>query len=315
MNIQQLEYIVAIDNHRHFAKAADACHVTQPTLSMMVQKLEEELEVKIFDRTAHPVETTAIGQQIIEQARVALRQLNRLKAIAENERKMVKGPFRLAIIPTIAAYVVPELLNSQRKSHNRMELMLQEKPTHRIIEDLLNGTIDGGLMAGPLNHPKLVEYPLYYEQFFAYVSPKEKWYKRREIDLEKIDINNLWLLENVHCLRGQIERLCQLKKRTGHPHAPVSYEAGSIDTLINVVDNNAGLTIIPEMAAMSLSEERQEHLRTFKGRRAYREVSLFVSVEYVRKAMLEVVQELVKASVPKSMQDIRLKSYTVELDV
>ncbi len=312
MTIQQLEYVVAVDNHRHFAKAAETCCVTQPTLSMMIQKLEEELGVKIFDRSEHPVQPTVVGRRLIEQARISLRHFKQIAAMAEDERQTVKGSFRLGVIPTIAPYLVPELLSKQGESHNEIELTLHEKTTSQIIEHLLNGTLDGGLMAGPLNHAQLIEYPVYYEKFYAYISPEEAAYNEKEIDLDQVDINTIWLLENVHCLRGQIERLCRMKQ-AAKKNVAVKYEAGSIDTLINVVDHNSGMTIIPEMSAMGLSEERQDHLRTFKNMEAYREVSLVVSQEYVRQAMLNMILEIIKQSVPKSMQDSELKKYVIDL--
>ena len=314
MNIQQLEYIVAVDNHRHFAKAAEVCFIAQPTLSTMIQKLEDELGVKIFDRSKYPIEPTLIGKQIIEQARTSLRNLKHIYEIVDNEKDIVKGNFKLGIIPTIAPFLIPELLNNWNETHQHyqhIKLILKESTTKNMIEEILNGTLDGGILAGPLNHAKLGEYPLYYEQFYAYVS-KEECYQGKEVDLNSIDISNLWLLENVHCFRGQIERLCHLKKSSSK-NTDVFYEAGSIDTLINIVDYNQGMTIIPEMSAMGLSEERQENLRTFKDLTAVREVCLVVSKEYVRKTMLNIIMNLITDSVPKSMLNTALKEFVVEL--
>jgi LysR family hydrogen peroxide-inducible transcriptional activator len=312
MNIQQLEYIIAVDNFRHFAKAAEVCFVTQPTLSMMIQKLEEEFGVKIFDRSKHPVEPTAIGKQIIVQARISLKYFNQIKEVVECEQQVVKGTFNLGIIPTVAAYLVPVLLNKQQSSNNEIELTLKEATTANIIRELLTGTLDGGILAGPLNHPGLDEYPLYYEKFYAYVSPQDELYSQKEIDLDEINIDNVWLLENEHCLRGQIERLCRMKKDTANKTS-IKYESGNIETLIHVVDYNSGITIIPEMHAMGLSEEKQENLRAFKNRTAVRQVCLVASKEYVRKTMLAEIMQTVRRSVPKSMQNPELKAYVVDL--
>jgi LysR family hydrogen peroxide-inducible transcriptional activator len=314
MNVQQLEYIIAVDNFRHFAKAAEVCHVTQPTLSMMIQKLEEELDVKVFDRSRHPVEPTAIGKQVIDQARISLRYFKQIREIVENEQNIATGRFRLGIIPTIASYLVPILLHKHNLDYRDIDLVLKESTTNNLISGLLNGTLDGGILAGPLNHPGIIEYPLYYEKFYAYVSHLDDTYKDKEIDLDKIDINTVWLLENEHCLRGQIERLCKLKKSSkSNASNSVRYESGCIDTLINVVDYNNGITIIPEMHAMGLSEEKQENLRAFKNLTAVREVSLVISKEYVRKTMLNMILEIIKSSVPKSMQNPELKKYVVDL--
>ncbi|MDR3194215.1 MAG: hydrogen peroxide-inducible genes activator [Tannerella sp.] len=313
MNIQQLEYIVAVDNFRHFAKAAESCCITQPTLSMMIQKLEEELNVKIFDRSKHPVEPTVIGRQVIDQARVSLKYFNQIKEVVDSEQRMAKGTFKLGIIPTIASYLVPVVLHKQYSDYCDVELVLKENTTGNLIIQLLNGTLDGGVLAGPLNHPGLVEHPIYYEKFYAYVSPYDKAYEAKEIDLDKLDIEDVWLLENEHCLRGQIERLCQMKKKSFGSDAKIKYESGSIDTLINVIDYNPGITIIPEMHAMGLSEEKQENLRPFKNMTAVREVSLVVSKDYVRKTLLNVILDIIRGSVPKSMQDPKLKAHVVDL--
>jgi LysR family hydrogen peroxide-inducible transcriptional activator len=313
MNIQQLEYVIAVDNFRHFARAAEARCVTQPTLSMMIQKLEDELGVKLFDRTKHPVEPTAIGVQVINQARVSLKYFNQIKEVVEQEQNMAGGSFKLGIIPTIASYLVPVVLHRQYTGSGDIELIIKENTTSNLIPQLLNGTLDGAVMAGPLHHSGLVEHPVYYEKFYAYVSPCGEGYKEKEIDLDGINIHDLWLLENEHCLRGQIERLCRRKRKTSGCDSGIKYESGSIDTLINVVDYNPGITIIPEMHAMGLSEEKQENLRPFKNLTAVREVSLIVGKDYVRKTLLNIVIEIIRSSVPKSMQDPKLKAFVVDL--
>jgi LysR family hydrogen peroxide-inducible transcriptional activator len=313
MNIQQLEYVIAVDNFRHFARAAEMCCITQPTLSMMIQKMEEELGVKIFDRSKHPVVPTAIGKLIIDQARISLKHFKQIKDLVENEQNTTKGTFKLGIIPTIAPYLVPAILEKQSSKYKDIELILKENTTNNLISDIQKGVIDGGLMAGPLNRPELVEYPLYYEKFYAYVSPVDGKYREKEIDLDEIDINDVWLLENEHCLRGQIERLCQMKRKAATDDIFIKYESGSIDTLIHIVDYNHGITIIPEMHAMGLSEDKQENLRAFKDITAVREVSLIISKEYVRKTMLQVIIEIIKSSVPKSMQNPELKNNVVNL--
>jgi LysR family hydrogen peroxide-inducible transcriptional activator len=313
MNIQQLEYIIAVDNFRHFAKAAEKCFVTQPTLSMMIQKLEDELGVKLFDRSKHPVEPTPIGKQVIEQARISLNSFNQIKEVVEGEQNLAKGSFKLGIIPTIASYLVPSMLGTHHEVYRELELVLKESTTNNLIKEILNGTLDGGVLAGPLNHPELTEYPVYYEKFYAYVSPLDDLYKEREIDLDTIDISQVWLLENEHCLRGQIERLCQMKRKSQIGDSCMKFESGSIDTLIHVVDYNPGITIIPEMHAMGLSEDKQENLRQFKDTTAVREVSLVVSKGYVRKTILNVILEIIRNSVPQSMQNSKLKEFVVNL--
>ena len=313
MNIQQLEYVIAVDRLRHFVNAAEACNVTQPTLSMMIRKLEEELDVQIFDRSVVPVETTLIGQTIIEQAKITLQHFNKIKELVEDEKQLLTGTFNLGIIPTIAPYLVPELLRHKEMKCKEIVLVLKENFTANLISEIIEGKLDGGLMATPLKHPNLVEYPIYYEKFYAYVSPLESSYKDKEIDINTLNVDQIWLLDSVHCLRGQVEHLCQLREENIKEHKQVRYEAGNIATLINVVDVNAGITIIPEMSAMTLSEDQQENLKELKNRTAVREVSLIVSKEYIRLNMLNKMLEIIGDSVPKSMKNPELKQYVVDL--
>jgi LysR family hydrogen peroxide-inducible transcriptional activator len=313
MTIQQLEYIIAVDNYRHFAKAAEACYVTQPTLSMMIQKLEDELDVKIFDRMVQPVEPTGIGKKIIRQAHISVYQFNQIKEIVNSERDILTGDFKMGIIPTIATYLVPELLRLVSESETGINLIMQEIPTSAMVESILNGRIDGGLAATPLKHPHLIEIPIYYEKFYAYISAEDKTFDDDgEIDLGGIDIRKIWLLDNVHCLRRQVESLCKRKKEDSHRRT-VNYESGSLDTLVNIVDYNGGLTIIPEMMAMGLPEEKQNNLRKIKGDVSVREISLVVSRDFVRQKMVEAITEMIRRSVPKSMQNPGLSQFVIDV--
>ena len=310
MTIQQLEYIIAVDNYRHFAKAAEACYVTQPTLSMMIQKLEDELGVKIFDRKANPVLPTDVGKLILEQARTSVGHFYRVKEVVNNEKNILTGDFKLGIIPTVAAYIVPELLRTVGATETGINLIMHETPTPVIIESIINGKLDGGLAATPLNNPMLMEIPIYYEKFYAYTSPLDSYSENEEIDLQDIDVRNLWLLGEIHCLRGQALNLCK-RKLEGAEDRTARYESGSLDTLISIVDYNGGLTVIPEMAAMGLSEEKQSNLRNIKGNVPVREVSLIVSKDFVRHNVAGAIVGMIKKSVPKSMQNPELKQYAV----
>jgi len=258
MNIQQLEYIIAVDTHRHFSKAAEASFVTQPTLSMMIQKFEDELGVKIFDRSQLPVQPTEIGKRIIDQARVAIAQISQIKEIILEEKGVVKGVFRLGIIPTVSPYLLPRLMQVHQENKYDIRIIVSELTTDQILFGLTNDTLDGGILATPLKEPIISEYPIYYEQFFAYVSPSERsLYAKTSLDENDLNTARLWLLDEVHCFRTQIMHLCNLKKKRGANQSIFSYEGGSIDTLINIVDENEGLTVIPEMALVNLSAEQK----------------------------------------------------------
>ncbi|MDR1091189.1 MAG: LysR family transcriptional regulator [Prevotella sp.] len=313
MNIQQLEYIIAVDNHRHFAKAAEASFVTQPTLSMMIQKLEDELGIKIFDRSQLPVQPTVIGTQIINQARVIVSQVKQIKEIIQEEKGIVQGVFKLGIIPTIAPYLLPKLMKVHEENGYDIILVIEETTTGQIIEKLLNGALDGAILATPLKNEKITEHPVYYERFYAYVSPKEtSLYAKKELEEDDLNINRLWLLEEVHCFRGQILRICNMRKRKSS-HSLFSYEAGSINTLINIVDSNSGLTIIPEMAIDELSERQKRNVRPLKGISPVREISLVTRREFLRERVLDIIISEVKQVVPQTLLNTDLKKFIVDI--
>jgi LysR family hydrogen peroxide-inducible transcriptional activator len=315
MNIQQLEYIIAVDNHRHFAKAAEASFVTQPTLSMMIQKLEDELDIKIFDRSQLPVQPTPIGARVINQARIIVSQMKQIKEIIQEEKGIVQGAFRMGIIPTIAPYLLPRLMRRHDDNGYDIELVIEETTTGQIIEKLQSGSLDGAILATPLKHDKIQEYPVYYEKFFAYISPKEtSLYAKKELEEDDIDISNLWLLEEVHCFRSQILRICNMRKRRGKiAHNLFTYEAGSINTLINIVDTNSGLTVIPEMAIEGLTERQQRNVRPFKGITPVREISLVTRKDFLRERVIKILIDEMKKAVPASFIDPNLKAHVIDI--
>ena len=313
MNIQQLEYIVAVDNHRHFSKAAEASFVTQPTLSMMIQKLEDELGVRIFDRSQTPIEPTDVGRKVIEQARDSLAQINQIKEIVEEEKGVIKGVFRLAIIPTVSPYLLPKLMQVHREQKSDIRLVISEMTTNQILSNLAKGTIDGGILATPLHDDRMKERPLYYEKFLAYISPTER-FLHAKTSLEEADLNGakLWLLDEVHCFRTQILNLCNLKNKNIVTSA-FTYEAGSIETLINIVDNNDGLTVIPEMALDHLTEKQKLNVRFFDKRSPVREVSLITRKDFLRERLIEIIEDEIRMSVPATLQDKKLQKELVEI--
>lgn len=314
MNIQQLEYIIAVDTHRHFSKAAEASFVTQPTLSMMIQKLEDELEVKIFDRSQLPVQPTSIGRRIIDQAKVVLNEVSQIKEIILEEKGVVQGVFRLGIIPTVAPYLLPKLMQVHTENQHDISISITELTTDQVLKGLADDTLDGGIVATPLKEPAITEHPIYYEQFFAYVSPLERsLYAKNSLSENDLTTTRLWLLDEVHCFRTQILHLCNLKKRRNNNQSIFSYEAGSIDTLIQIVDQNDGITVIPEMAVANLSERQKKNVRPFKNVTPVREISLITRKDYLRERIVEIIVDEVKAAVPRSLQDEAMKKYVIPL--
>lgn len=296
MNIQQLEYILAVDNHRHFETAADKCNVTQPTLSMMIRKLEDELGVRIFDRSRQPVEPTPEGKEIILRARQIMTDVTLLKEFAKGLKNEVSGEIRIAIIPTLAPYLLPLFLPSFVDKYPSLRVKISELVTHDIITALKNGDADIGLLATPLHDARLVEHPVFYEEFFAYTSD-EKAARKKYLLPKDIDLSKLWLLEEGHCFRNQVFNLCELKMKDVESDR-LHYQAGSLETLKNLVDHNKGVTILPLLATRDLDKSQQKKVRSFAPPRPVREISLVVNSNYSRKSILDALKKAIADCVP-----------------
>ena len=237
MNIQQLEYILAVDQFRHFAKAAEHCHVTQPTLSMMIQKLEDELGVKLFDRTAQPVKPTPAGTKVIEQARVVLYQTSLIKDIVKEEEQSLSGTFRLAVLPTIAPYLLPRFFAQLTERYPDLDIRILEMKTTPSLAALQRGEIDAAIIANQPKEPQLQAQTLFYEQFFGYVAKGDPLFKKALIRTADISDEHLWLLDEGHCFRDQLLRFCQMEKVKVRQAA---YRLGSMETFMRMVESGNG---------------------------------------------------------------------------
>ncbi len=293
MNIQQLEYILAVEEHGSFSKAAESRFISQPALSMMVQKLEDELDIKIFDRSKQPIIPTDAGEPVLEQARVVLREISRLYEITRQQREMISGELSIGIIPTLAPYLLPLFLKSFLEKYPPVHLKIYEHTTETIVEKLKKGQLDAGLLVTPLPQAFLNETPLFYESFYVYAHDE---FAKNYLLPEDINPDELWLLEEGHCLRSQILNLCELRKKS---NAQLEFEAGSIDTLIKMVDHQSGVTIVPELATLTLSKEQRKRLRPFAPPVPVREVSLVTHRDFVKKSLIEALRQEVLASLPK----------------
>ena len=308
MTLQQLEYIVALDNHRHFVKAAESCHVTQSTLSMMIQKLEQELELNIFDRKMQPIAPTEIGRSLIDQAKVILYNAKQFKELALSEKQQESGKVTLGIIPTVAPYILPKLFNILQERNPNIQLHVKEITTAEIIKQLDKAEIDMALLATPLDNPNILEIPVYYERFFGYISPTEDLYQMKELEMNHIPMDHLWVLKEGHCLRNQVIRLCEFDSGFSS-----IYEAGSIDTLIKIVDTNGGYTIIPELHIDLLSEQQKANVRPIVNPEPNREISLVVRNDYVKERLLNVIAKNISDVIPENMLNERLKKFSIKL--
>lgn len=298
MTLQQLEYIVAVYRTRHFVKAAEACGVTQPTLSAMIQKLEAELDVKLFERSSQQVVPTPIGKVVVEQAWKVLNRARKIKDIVAEEKKALTGTFRLGILPTIAPYLLPRFFPRLMRENSSLEIRVVEMKTAYIRRAIDRGEIDAAVMVdtGDLDDYALTT--LFYEQFLAYVSPSDQLSAKKSIKTSDLSNELLWLLDEGHCFRDQLVKYCQLKAAKTSQSA---YSLGSIETFMRIVENGQGVTFIPELATMQLTPTQKELVRPFAIPIPTREVVMATSKVFVRQSLLDMIVGQIRNSVPEKM--------------
>ena len=305
MTLVQLEYVVAVDTYRSFVIVADKCFITQPTLSMQIQKLEEFLNVKIFDRSKQPVVPTEIGAQIIAQARTVLQENQKIKELINSQQHDITGELKIGIIPTIAPYLLPEVIALMLEKYPDLKLLIWEYTTEDIIHHLKTGVIDCGILATPLVDLNIVETPLYYENFVSYISKNSKLYKKKTIDADDLADENIWLLNEGHCMRSQVLNICRSTKN--NRLQSLTYNTGSVETLIRMVDVNDGATLLPELAIKDLNNRQLNKVRYFKIPEPVREISLVTHKNFVKKRMLNALREEILTIIPKQMKQRKKK--------
>ena len=302
MTITQLEYVVAVATYKSFVAAAEKCFVTQPTLSMQIQKLEEELGIKLFDRNKHPIAITAMGEAIVEQAKVILAESERIHELIQKQQTAVSGTFKLAVIPTIAPYVLPNFLELYSGKYPEVKLIVKEMETQQIIMALRNNELDAALVSTPLEENGIKEYPLFFEPFVAYFSPDEKALKKRMVNAEDIELERLWLLNEGHCMRNQVLDLCSEHLQRLQAGKPYRYESSNVETLRKMVDKSKGITILPELATFEFNEDQMERIRYFEEPEPVREISLVTNDYFVRHSVLNTIIDEITAMVPEKMR-------------
>ena len=298
MTLQQLEYILAVNQFRHFAKAAEYCRVTQPTLSAMIQKLEEELDTRIFDRSQQPVCPTPVGILIIEQAQKILVQANRIKNIIEEEKHSLTGTFKLGILPTVAPYLLPRFFPQLMKKYPDLDIRVIEMKTNDIKKALQTGEIDAGIVASLAGMEELQQTPLFYEQFFVYVSRKDILFNSEVIRTSDLNGEQLWLLDEGHCFRDQLMRFCQMKSARA---SQLAYHLGSMETFMRMVESGKGVTFIPELAVLQLGDIQKELVRPFAIPCPTRQIVMLTNKNFIRHTLLEALTKEIKSSIPKEM--------------
>lgn len=308
MTIQQLNYIIALDRFRNFARAAEELGITQPTLSAMLVKLEEELGVRIFDRSNKRVTPTAAGEIIIRQAESAGREVERIRELVLEYKGEVAGNLSLSITPGIAPYLLPQFIHHYTERYPHVQLSIDEQKADALFASLVKGEHDLGICLGALSHPGLLEIPLYTEPFWVYLS-EQCWRKLPVFKPEQLEHEQMWIMKETQCLRNSAFSFCK-----SHSKGRRIYEAGSIDTLVRIVDANGGFTIIPEMHLSFLTEQQRQNVRRIEGDYlSQRRVSLYIREDYVRQQMLRSVVDALLAFLPKAMVEERILKFGVKL--
>ena len=308
MTITQLLYVLAVAEHKNFTKAAQNCHVTQPTLSMQVQKLEEELNVQIFDRTKKPIELTNVGKKIVNQAKNIIAEADRIADIVDQEKGFIGGEFKLGIIPTVMPTLLPMFLKTYVKRYPKVKLKIEELTTDEIINRLEDGNLDGAIAASPLNVDNIKERVLYYEPFVGYISPNHRLKIKTEIETSDLDINDILILEDGHCFRQGVLNLCKIKKEQELDNFQL--ESGSIEMLVKLVNEGMGMTLLPYLNTLDLKDNEKENLRFFINPSPAREVSLLYNKNELKIQIIDSIQQIISGIIRGAIkfQDVKIIS-------
>jgi LysR family transcriptional regulator, hydrogen peroxide-inducible genes activator len=314
MTLTQLSYVTAVAQTRNFGLAAKSCFISQPTLSMQIQKLEDDLEVTLFDRSKKPVEPTAIGKKIIEQAQVVLQEAKRIEELIKEEKGEISGEFRLGIIPTLAPYLLPLFLEKFTTTYPAVDLIVEELQTQKIIKMLKEDKIDAGILVTPLNHKGIVEWPLFNDPFLAYLAPKHPLLSLSQVSDKDLSLDDIWLLNEGHCFRDQAIEICKRVKGKGSKNKNLTFESGNLETLKRLVDQNFGYTLLPSLAILGMSaSEQKKKVRFFKSPAPIREVSIVYSRNYLKKSIIEALHKEVVSSLPRELKNSKSKERVIEL--
>lgn len=303
MTLTQLSYIVAVDRYRHFATAAEKSYVTQPTLSMQIHKLEDELGITIFDRSKSPVIPTEIGEEIIEEAKKVLKQSKHIEDLASLAEDELHGTFRVGIIPTVAPYLLPLFLRTFTEKYPNVKLIFEEVVTNELLTLLDQDHLDVGIIATPAEQGHIFEEDLYYEPFIGYVSRDHSLAERETLSVDDLDISNLWLLNEGHCFRDQTVKLCKKQRKDLINNSNIEFESGNLETLKQLVEQDFGMTLLPFLAKNQIDEQcAKAHLRFFDDPVPRRKIRIVYSREYLKKNIIEVFKEEILETIPEELK-------------
>lgn len=300
MTIQQLKYIVALDEERHFARAAEVCMVTQPGLTIQLKNLEEEIGIKIFDRTKVPLKPTKLGIEIINRAKKILRETNEIRDFVVNEKNLLKGELKIGVISTLSPYLIPLFIKAMREMAPKVNFIIKEANTGQLMQEVENGMLDVAIMATPTGNPHLIEHPVFKEPFVAYLNENHPMAAADFYEIQPEDKPELLLLHHEYCYNAQLLDICNIKEH-GKIKAQFSYDISSIETLKNLVRAELGFAIIPQL---SIVNEKESNLfKPFKEPKPVREISLVVSDTFSKKLLLDKMNEAIWNCLPDELKN------------
>ncbi|MDB9960764.1 hydrogen peroxide-inducible genes activator [Oceanihabitans sp.] len=291
MTITQLYYVLAVAENQNFTKAAEKCFVTQPTLSMQIQKLEDELDVLIFDRSKKPIELTDVGRKIVNQAKNIVNESNRIKDIVDQQKGFIGGEFRIGIIPTIMPTLLPMFLKTFIKKYPKVKLKIEELTSEEIISRIHEGHLDAAIAATPLQSENIKERVLYFEPFVGYIPKNHRLYDKKKISTSDLEIEDMLLLEDGHCFRDGVINLCKVFK--DHTDDQFQLESGSIETLIKLSDEGLGMTLLPYLHTLDLHESAKKHLHHFNEPTPAREVSIIYHKSELKMQIIDALHNVI----------------------
>jgi LysR family transcriptional regulator, hydrogen peroxide-inducible genes activator len=292
MTITQLQYVLAVAEHKNFTIASQKCFVTQPTLSMQIQKVEEELEVLIFDRSKKPIQLTDIGIKIVSQAKNIVNEASRIQDIVDQQKGYIGGEFKLGIIPTVMPTLLPMFLNNFIKKYPKVKLIIEELNTSEIIKKLNNGLLDAAIAATPLQEEKIKEIVLYYEPFMVYAPNYHVLSSKTEVKVSDLNIDEILLLQDGHCFRDGIINLCKNNNLQSDSNK-FKIESGSFETLLKLSDEGLGITLLPYLHTLNLNEKDKLKLRHFEEPKPAREISLIYPKNELKIQIIEVLRQTI----------------------
>ena len=308
MTITQLKYVLAVAEHQNFTKAAHSTFVTQPTLSMQIQKLEEELDILIFDRSKKPIELTAVGKKIVEQAKNIVNESERMQDVVDQDKGFIGGEFRLGIIPTIMPTLLPMFLKAFTKRYPKVQLKIEELTTDEIIHKINDGHLDAAIAATPLEQENIKERVLYYEPFVGYVPESHRLHSKEKLDRTDMDLNDILLLEDGHCFRDGVINLCHASKLSRRDHFQL--ESGSFETLIKLSNEGLGMTLLPYLHTLDIQDNQLKNLKYFNDPSPAREVAILYSKSELKLQIINVLYDLISGIIRGAIafQDVKIIS-------